>query len=134
MLYSHSQKLPNFLLDVILMSFPACCYKFSYNVAWMYNLLFDMLSESWNAPWLWVVLMNNLSFDMWIMLIVNDLFEHTVHWKCFQQIPHVSPTGQYTTAMPLLMILCVSAVKEIFEDIVSLYLSLVTFAFSRSRQ
>jgi hypothetical protein len=37
----------------------------------------------------------------------------------FQQIPHVSPTGQYTTGIPLLMILCVSAVKEIFEDIVS---------------
>lgn len=34
-----------------------------------------------------------------------------------QQIPNVSPTGQYTTAIPLLMILCVSAVKEIFEDI-----------------
>jgi len=36
-----------------------------------------------------------------------------------QQIPHVSPTGQYTTGIPLLMILCVSAVKEIFEDVVS---------------
>lgn len=34
-----------------------------------------------------------------------------------QQIPNVSPTGQYTTAIPLLLILCVSAVKEIFEDI-----------------
>jgi phospholipid-transporting ATPase len=34
-----------------------------------------------------------------------------------QQIPGVSPTGQYTTAIPLLMILCLSALKEIFEDI-----------------
>ncbi|VDL66181.1 unnamed protein product [Nippostrongylus brasiliensis] len=34
-----------------------------------------------------------------------------------QQIPDVSPTGRYTTAVPLLLILSVSAVKEIFEDI-----------------
>ncbi|XP_023932468.1 probable phospholipid-transporting ATPase IA isoform X1 [Lingula anatina] len=33
-----------------------------------------------------------------------------------QQIPNVSPTGRYTTALPLLFILSVSAVKEIFED------------------
>ncbi|CAG2109753.1 unnamed protein product [Medioppia subpectinata] len=34
-----------------------------------------------------------------------------------QQIPNVSPTGRYTTALPLIFILLVSAVKEIFEDI-----------------
>lgn len=34
-----------------------------------------------------------------------------------QQIPNVSPTGRYTTAVPLCCILLVSAVKEIFEDI-----------------
>lgn len=34
-----------------------------------------------------------------------------------QQIPNVSPTGRYTTAVPLICILTVSAVKEIFEDI-----------------
>lgn len=33
-----------------------------------------------------------------------------------QQIPNVSPTGRYTTAVPLLMILTVSALKEIIED------------------
>lgn len=33
-----------------------------------------------------------------------------------QQIPNVSPTGRYTTAIPLLLILCVSALKEIIED------------------
>lgn len=33
-----------------------------------------------------------------------------------QQIPNVSPTGHYTTAMPLLFILCVSALKEMIED------------------
>ena len=36
-----------------------------------------------------------------------------------QQIPHVSPTGRYTTAVPLLFILTVSAIKEIIEDFVS---------------
>ncbi len=35
-----------------------------------------------------------------------------------QQIPNVSPTGRYTTAVPLVFILCLSAVKELFEDVV----------------
>lgn len=34
----------------------------------------------------------------------------------FQQIPNVSPTGRYTTAVPLLCIFGVSAIKELFED------------------
>uniref|UniRef100_T1KTV3 Phospholipid-transporting ATPase n=1 Tax=Tetranychus urticae TaxID=32264 RepID=T1KTV3_TETUR len=34
-----------------------------------------------------------------------------------QQIPNVSPTGRYTTAVPLFSILAVSALKEVFEDI-----------------
>ncbi|XP_072108888.1 probable phospholipid-transporting ATPase IA isoform X3 [Mobula birostris] len=34
-----------------------------------------------------------------------------------QQIPDVSPTGRYTTLVPLLFILLVAAVKEIIEDI-----------------
>nr|XP_019918067.2 probable phospholipid-transporting ATPase IA isoform X5 [Crassostrea gigas] len=33
-----------------------------------------------------------------------------------QQIPTVSPTGRYTTAVPLLLILSISALKEIIED------------------
>ncbi|KAI0989575.1 hypothetical protein GJ496_007801, partial [Pomphorhynchus laevis] len=33
-----------------------------------------------------------------------------------QQIPYVSPTGRYTTAVPLIIILICSACKEIFED------------------
>ncbi|XP_059503424.1 phospholipid-transporting ATPase IA isoform X4 [Stegostoma tigrinum] len=34
-----------------------------------------------------------------------------------QQIPDVSPTGRYTTLVPLLFILLVAAIKEIIEDI-----------------
>uniref|UniRef100_A0A8C4W694 Phospholipid-transporting ATPase n=1 Tax=Gopherus evgoodei TaxID=1825980 RepID=A0A8C4W694_9SAUR len=34
-----------------------------------------------------------------------------------QQIPDVSPTGRYTTLVPLLFILAVAAVKEIIEDL-----------------
>ncbi|CAG9539726.1 unnamed protein product [Cercopithifilaria johnstoni] len=34
-----------------------------------------------------------------------------------QQIPNVSPTGRFTTAGPFIIILAVSAIKEIFEDI-----------------
>lgn len=36
-----------------------------------------------------------------------------------QQIPDVSPTGRYTTLVPLVFILSVSAIKEIIEDVVS---------------
>uniref|UniRef100_A0A6I8RHZ2 Phospholipid-transporting ATPase n=1 Tax=Xenopus tropicalis TaxID=8364 RepID=A0A6I8RHZ2_XENTR len=39
-----------------------------------------------------------------------------------QQIPDVSPTGRYTTLVPLLFILTVAAIKEIIEDIVSIFL------------
>lgn len=38
----------------------------------------------------------------------------------FQQIPDVSPTGRWTTLVPLLFILVVAAVKEIIEDLVRL--------------
>jgi len=34
-----------------------------------------------------------------------------------QQIPNVSPTGRFTTLVPFIIILTVSAIKEIFEDI-----------------
>ena len=34
-----------------------------------------------------------------------------------QQIPNVSPTGRYTTLVPFIIILAVSAIKEIFEDV-----------------
>jgi phospholipid-transporting ATPase len=34
-----------------------------------------------------------------------------------QQIPNVSPTGKYTTILPLSFILIVSAVRESYEDI-----------------
>ena len=37
----------------------------------------------------------------------------------FQQIDGVSPTGRYTTAVPLLFVLSCSAIKEIIEDYVS---------------
>ncbi len=35
-----------------------------------------------------------------------------------QQIPDVSPTGRWTTLVPLLFILVVAAVKEFIEDLV----------------
>ena len=37
-----------------------------------------------------------------------------------QQIEGVSPTGRYTTAVPLIFVLSCSAVKEIIEDYVSI--------------
>nr|CDJ87636.1 ATPase domain containing protein [Haemonchus contortus] len=45
----------------------------------------------------------------------NNIFFLTI--ALLQQIPDVSPTGRYTTAVPFMIILSVSAIKEIFEDI-----------------
>nr|CAD7426833.1 unnamed protein product [Timema monikensis] len=59
-----------------------------------------------------------------ISFIPSFLFEQFRRYSnCFflfiallQQIPDVSPTGRYTTLVPLIFILSVSAIKEIVED------------------
>jgi phospholipid-transporting ATPase len=38
---------------------------------------------------------------------------------CIQQVPNVSPTGRYTTIVPLGVVLIASAFKEIQEDLAS---------------
>ncbi|XP_076070269.1 putative phospholipid-transporting ATPase IA isoform X5 [Mytilus galloprovincialis] len=60
----------------------------------------------------------------WISFLPKFLFEQFRRYanvfflfiSLLQQIPQVSPTGRYTTALPLLFILSVSAIKEIIED------------------
>ena len=60
----------------------------------------------------------------WISFLPRFLFEQFRRYanvfflfiSLLQQIPQVSPTGRYTTALPLLFILSVSAIKEIIED------------------
>ncbi|XP_030386345.1 probable phospholipid-transporting ATPase IA isoform X1 [Scaptodrosophila lebanonensis] len=60
-----------------------------------------------------------------ISFLPSFLFEQFRRYSnCFflliallQQIPDVSPTGRYTTLVPLIFILSVSAIKEIIEDI-----------------
>ncbi|XP_023030774.2 probable phospholipid-transporting ATPase IA isoform X3 [Drosophila willistoni] len=60
-----------------------------------------------------------------ISFLPSFLFEQFRRYSnCFflliallQQIPEVSPTGRYTTLVPLIFILSVSAIKEIIEDI-----------------
>jgi hypothetical protein len=62
-----------------------------------------------------------------LSFIPSFLFEQFRRYSnCFflfiamlQQIPDVSPTGRYTTLVPLIFILSVSAIKEIIEDFVS---------------
>ncbi|XP_055378275.1 probable phospholipid-transporting ATPase IA isoform X3 [Condylostylus longicornis] len=59
-----------------------------------------------------------------ISFLPSFLFEQFRRYSnCFflliallQQIPDVSPTGRYTTLVPLIFILAVSAIKEIVED------------------
>lgn len=66
-------------------------------------------------------------FHSALSFIPSFLFEQFRRYSnCFflfiamlQQIPDVSPTGRYTTLVPLIFILSVSALKEIIEDFVS---------------
>ena len=44
-----------------------------------------------------------------------------------QQIPDVSPTGRWTTLTPLILILSVSAIKEIVEDFVSICIFIILY-------
>ncbi|XP_016843759.1 probable phospholipid-transporting ATPase IA isoform X4 [Nasonia vitripennis] len=70
---------------------------------------------------------NHISTAKYSLLsfIPSFLFEQFRRYSnCFflfialmQQIPDVSPTGRYTTLVPLIFILSVSALKEIVEDI-----------------
>jgi len=51
-------------------------------------------------------------------LLSNGFVFVAVFMLILQQIPDVSPTGRFTTLVPLILILCVSALKEIIEDFV----------------
>jgi magnesium-transporting ATPase (P-type) len=52
-----------------------------------------------------------------------------------QQVPDVSPTGKFTTLVPLIFILSVSAVKEIIEDLVMFcfFVKKYIFLFNKSK-
>jgi hypothetical protein len=58
-------------------------------------------------------------FFLFIVLLQVCLLSSLCNSELFQQIPNVSPTGHYTTAVPFMIILGVSAVKEIYADLVS---------------
>ncbi|CAF0833819.1 unnamed protein product [Adineta steineri] len=70
---------------------------------------------------------NNISTSKYsfISFLPKFLFEQfrkysNIFFLCIavlQQIPGVSPTGRYTTAVPLSIILCCAAIKEIIEDV-----------------
>lgn len=69
----------------------------------------------------------NFKHSSALSFVPSFLFEQFRRYSnCFflfiallQQIPDVSPTGRYTTLVPLIFILSVSALKEIIEDYVS---------------
>ena len=50
---------------------------------------------------------------------------HILCCVLFQQIPDVSPTGRYTTLVPLIIILTIAGIKEIVEDFVSFRLCIL---------
>ncbi|XP_055915903.1 probable phospholipid-transporting ATPase IA isoform X3 [Eupeodes corollae] len=79
-----------------------------------------------NRPQLQKFCSNHISTAKYnfISFLPSFLFEQFRRYSnCFflliallQQIPDVSPTGRYTTLVPLIFILAVSAIKEIIED------------------
>lgn len=50
--------------------------------------------------------------------LLNMTAGQSIFFSRAQQIPDVSPTGRWTTLVPLLFILVVAAVKEFIEDLV----------------
>ena len=60
--------------------------------------------------------MGRCGFWFCVSLLWN--YNTLTHNVSLQQIPGVSPTGQFTTAVPLLLVLLATAVKEIIEDLV----------------
>ncbi|XP_067627473.1 probable phospholipid-transporting ATPase IA isoform X3 [Eurosta solidaginis] len=80
-----------------------------------------------NRPQIQKFCNNNISTAKYsvISFLPSFLFEQFRRYSnCFflliallQQIPDVSPTGRYTTLVPLIFILSVSGIKEIVEDI-----------------
>jgi hypothetical protein len=51
---------------------------------------------------------------------------------CLKQVPDVSPTGRFTTLVPLTFIFGVSAIKEIIEDFVNILNLYIVFERSSS--
>ena len=52
-------------------------------------------------------------------IVIVNLFKSAIRVKIIlQQIPGISPTGRYTTLVPLFMVLLATSVKEIIEDLV----------------
>lgn len=82
-----------------------------------------IFESNWNQS-----LIANFVICSFISFLPSFLFEQFRRYSnCFflfiallQQIPDVSPTGRYTTLVPLIFILAVSAIKEIIEDFVSI--------------
>ena len=56
----------------------------------------------------------SMLFPLVCLIIVYDI-SFFIYVK---QIPNVSPTGRYSTAMPLSIVLFLTAMKEIVEDVV----------------
>jgi len=56
------------------------------------------------------------------MLLCN-----TISYYFSKQIPNVSPTNRWTTAIPLVFVLMVTALKEIFEDYVNFFFLHIIF-------
>ncbi|KAL3315081.1 Phospholipid-transporting ATPase IA [Cichlidogyrus casuarinus] len=60
---------------------------------------------------------NEISTSKYSAITFLPKFLYEQFRRYANQIPNVSPTGRFTTAIPLVIILCVSAIKEIIEDI-----------------
>lgn len=64
-------------------------------------------------------------YTWWNFIIKNVIFEQFRRYaniyflivSLLQQIPNISPTGKYTTLIPLIIVLSVTALKEAYEDL-----------------
>ena len=109
-----------YLIDLCLGCLHVCSLSLLHDI---YFLLYLYLFISFIlSPFIWLCDLFFIFFSYSSMFVCFfDIFRIVVVW---QQIPDVSPTGRYTTLVPLLFILAVSATKEIVEDVVSSILCL----------
>jgi len=94
------------------------------------SFLFEQLRRYSNIFFLVIVILQVCPVTIQLRLILVLVSKVSTRYFLIQQIPDVSPTGRYTTMVPLIFILSVSAIKEIIEDIVSRHVTIINWLLS----
>lgn len=96
----------------------ATSWSIQIEMCWQYMILCGV--ELWNKSALCITFLSVTCTDNLTVSNQTVSVSSTLSLRSSsQQIPDVSPTGRYTTLVPLIFILTVAGIKEIIEDYVS---------------